>query len=60
MPKRTRWGLGLLGAVIAVVSIALLVYAFSPSTISTEKAQVRLQPTVFQAPQLVPAPQDQP
>ena len=41
------------GVLLAAVSIALLVYAFAPVSNRVEKAQVRLEPTVFQAP---PAP----
>lgn len=51
MPKKARWGLGLIGLIVAAASIALLVYAFTPAAGVTEKVQIRLQPTVFQAPQ---------
>lgn len=40
-----------IGVLLAVVSIALLVYAFAPTSTRVEKTQVRLEPTVFQAPQ---------
>lgn len=42
--------MGGLGVVLAVVSIALLVYAFAPASGRVEKTQLRLEPTIFQPP----------
>ena len=50
MSKQARRTLGGLGVVLAVVSIALLAYAFAPASGRVEKTQLRLEPTVFQAP----------